>query len=599
MGDCGACTVLVDGKAMYSCLLLAVDCAGREITTIEGLAHGDRLDPVQQAFIEADAFQCGFCTSGQIMSLRALLDEQPAPRPRPRSDGRSAATSAAAAPTRTSSQAGQARRRAPGTAAEARPMTTSRSSSKQEEGQDQSSRGRDRDAPCPPGAPTPPDDRRPAAPPGWRATEKVTGRAATPTTSGARPAPRAGAAQPAPARPVQAHRHLAGRGAAGRAGRPQPPRTRRRSTGTRMAALRPNRALRRRRGGRRGGRHREIAEDALRLIEVEYEPLPFVVDPEAALRPTRRGSTRTATSPASRRTYSAATSRRASREADVVVDRIYDTQTALHNCLEPHGCTASWEGENLTLWDSTQSVFDVRQQVAEQLGLPEHQVRVIKQYMGGGFGSKQIAWKHTVIAALLSKQSGRPVQLMLDREAENLAVGNRNPTRQRVRLGAKRDGTLTAIDARIDRWSARTWSAARAATSTARTRRSTVARTSAPADGRVHQHRPRRRLPRARPCRGRLRTGIRRWTSWPERSGWTRRAAAAQLLPRSTRRMTNPTAPRKPCARCYERVAEAFGWRRTAQRGGQRPARSGAGSASLPTTGWAGPATRPATPGSS
>src|ERR671919_2829898 len=75
MGDCGACTVLVNGHAMYACLLLAVDCQGRQITTIEGLAHDGRLDPVQEAFIEMDAFQCGFCTPGQIMSLRALLNE--------------------------------------------------------------------------------------------------------------------------------------------------------------------------------------------------------------------------------------------------------------------------------------------------------------------------------------------------------------------------------------------------------------------------------------------------------------------------------------------------------------------------------------------
>jgi aerobic-type carbon monoxide dehydrogenase small subunit (CoxS/CutS family) len=79
MGDCGACTVLVDGRAMYACLLLAVDCTGRQVTTVEGLARDGTLDPVQQAFIEADAFQCGFCTSGQIMSLRALLNEAPAP----------------------------------------------------------------------------------------------------------------------------------------------------------------------------------------------------------------------------------------------------------------------------------------------------------------------------------------------------------------------------------------------------------------------------------------------------------------------------------------------------------------------------------------
>jgi xanthine dehydrogenase YagT iron-sulfur-binding subunit len=79
MGDCGACTVLLDGVPVYACLTLAVDCEGRAITTIEGLAHGDDLDPVQRAFIEADAFQCGFCTPGQIMSIRGLLNANPAP----------------------------------------------------------------------------------------------------------------------------------------------------------------------------------------------------------------------------------------------------------------------------------------------------------------------------------------------------------------------------------------------------------------------------------------------------------------------------------------------------------------------------------------
>ncbi len=78
MGDCGACTVLLDGRAVYSCLLLAVDCTGRRVTTIEGLG-GEQLDPVQEAFIRVDAFQCGFCTPGQVMSLRALLDETAAP----------------------------------------------------------------------------------------------------------------------------------------------------------------------------------------------------------------------------------------------------------------------------------------------------------------------------------------------------------------------------------------------------------------------------------------------------------------------------------------------------------------------------------------
>ena len=80
VGDCGACTVLLDGMAVYSCLTLAIECEGRGVTTIEGLDDGTgRLDPVQRAFVECDAFQCGFCTPGQIMSLRALLDRTASP----------------------------------------------------------------------------------------------------------------------------------------------------------------------------------------------------------------------------------------------------------------------------------------------------------------------------------------------------------------------------------------------------------------------------------------------------------------------------------------------------------------------------------------
>jgi aerobic-type carbon monoxide dehydrogenase small subunit (CoxS/CutS family) len=79
MGQCGACTILLDGEAVYSCLLLAVECQGREITTIEGLEREGVLDPVQQAFIEHDALQCGFCTPGQVLALKALLARNPHP----------------------------------------------------------------------------------------------------------------------------------------------------------------------------------------------------------------------------------------------------------------------------------------------------------------------------------------------------------------------------------------------------------------------------------------------------------------------------------------------------------------------------------------
>jgi len=189
----------------------------------------------------------------------------------------------------------------------------------------------------------------------------------------------------------------------------------------------------------------EIAQDALRLIEVDYEILPFVVTVEAALQPNAPSVHAKGNQVDEPKIYERGDAAAGLQAADIVIDQTYTTQTALHNCLEPHGCTAFWEGEQLTLWESTQGVFEVREQVAQKLGLPEHHVRVIKEHMGGGFGSKQVPWKQTVIAALLSKASGRPVQLMRDREAENLAAGNRNATVQHVRLGAKRDGTLTAI----------------------------------------------------------------------------------------------------------------------------------------------------------
>lgn len=78
-GECGACTVLIDGVARYSCMTLALEAAGAEITTLEGLMRGEELGPVQQAFLEEDAFQCGYCTPGQVMNVEGLLRKIPEP----------------------------------------------------------------------------------------------------------------------------------------------------------------------------------------------------------------------------------------------------------------------------------------------------------------------------------------------------------------------------------------------------------------------------------------------------------------------------------------------------------------------------------------
>jgi xanthine dehydrogenase YagT iron-sulfur-binding subunit len=79
MGNCGACTVLMDNKPVYSCLTLAVECEGKAITTIEGLSQGGSLHPLQTAFVQHDALQCGFCTPGQVLAAHALLQRNPQP----------------------------------------------------------------------------------------------------------------------------------------------------------------------------------------------------------------------------------------------------------------------------------------------------------------------------------------------------------------------------------------------------------------------------------------------------------------------------------------------------------------------------------------
>jgi xanthine dehydrogenase YagR molybdenum-binding subunit len=132
-------------------------------------------------------------------------------------------------------------------------------------------------------------------------------------------------------------------------------------------------------------------------------------------------------------------------EADVVVEGVFRTQVQTHSALEPHGVVADWKDDGLTVYASTQGTSSVRDELAEIFGLQKSRVRVITEYMGGGFGAKFGAGNFGVVAAHLSKKAGAPVRLMLDRKEEHLTAGNRPDSVQTLKIGAKRDGTLTAI----------------------------------------------------------------------------------------------------------------------------------------------------------
>jgi len=187
------------------------------------------------------------------------------------------------------------------------------------------------------------------------------------------------------------------------------------------------------------------ARDALRAITVEYEVLPFVVDERKALEagapPVQDEGNLVQTE-----RYERGDVAKGFTEADLILEENYRTACEIHTPMELHGCVAHWEGDRLTLWESTQGVFAIQSEIAAILGLPLAKIRVIGHYMGGGFGSKLQPGKYTAIAALLARRAGRPVKLILSREETYLMVGNRPPCNMRLKAGVKKNGTLTALD---------------------------------------------------------------------------------------------------------------------------------------------------------
>jgi CO/xanthine dehydrogenase Mo-binding subunit len=179
------------------------------------------------------------------------------------------------------------------------------------------------------------------------------------------------------------------------------------------------------------------ARAALRAIDVEFEVLEPLLDADDAV---RRGQLLGEPS-----TRERGDTERGFAEADAVVEGEFRTQVVLHNSMETHQAVVQWVGDGIDVYISTQYIWGIRDEVAAGLGLPPDKVRVVCNYMGGGFGSKNGADDYTFIAAELAKRTGRPVKCALTRREENLAAGNRNATIQRLKLGARSDGTLVAM----------------------------------------------------------------------------------------------------------------------------------------------------------
>jgi putative selenate reductase molybdopterin-binding subunit len=445
-GECGACTVLVDGKAVYSCSQLAVWMDGRSIQTVEGLAHGERLDPLQKAFMEHDAPQCGFCTSGQLMAAKAVLTKQPHP----------AADDVQAGLTGNLCRCSAYNRYVEATLAASAAVPAPQVTRSDAPGASLSHLDTV-------GRPTVRID----------ALERVTGKA-TYTRDVHLP----GMLYASVLRSPHPHARIRGIdtskatampgvkaivtyenckfvwGAGSVAGGVQYNEQIKKITRQRRYAFNnpvrfvgePVAAV--------AAIDRHVAEAALQLIKVDYEVLPFVLDPEEAMQP---GAVQlwpegnlclNAQNQAAPITQRRGDIDEGFRTSDRVFEARYTT-TLVHNAqMEPRSCVAAWDDDRLTVYTPTGGIANCRSDMARDLGIPLEKVRVVCQYMGGNFGNKNQNQDADLIAATLARQAGAPVKLELSRKEDYIGMHGRWPTIQYFKVGVDREGTLKAIQFR-------------------------------------------------------------------------------------------------------------------------------------------------------
>jgi putative selenate reductase molybdopterin-binding subunit len=471
-GECGVCIVLLNGKPIRSCITRAVKTDGQSITTVEGLSQGKDLHPIQQAFVETGAIQCGYCTPAQVLVAKALLDENPNPS---EDEAREALSSVLCRCTGYVRPVEAVLRAAAVLRGESIPLITIPEIPLKQDAKEFNLPGEyyrvgDSSNPLPPLIFTPSDMAvtqiigkpqvkvdshklvrgRPVFTDDFRKEGMLFGGLLTSPyahariikidTSRARAIPGVHA--------VITHEDIPRiKHASGGQSYPQPPPydqvcldNKVRHVGDRVAAVAAETA--------------EIAQKALRMIDVEYEHLPVVLDPEQAM---KEGASIIHDETDTEDIFDASRNLvhqihneigdvdLALSTAEHVFEGEYRTPKQQHAHLEPHVCITYWdEDDRLVIRTSTQVPFHIRRMVAPLIGLPVKKIRVIKPRIGGGFGNKQEMILEDLCAHLTLK-TGRPVRMEFSRKQEFTSSRSRHPNIIRYKIGVT-NGKVVGAD---------------------------------------------------------------------------------------------------------------------------------------------------------
>jgi len=427
VGACGACTVLIDGRAVLSCLTLAIDAKGKNIITIEGLTEGAILHPIQQSFVDLGAIQCGFCTPGMILSAQSLLDENPHPT---REEVRvalsgnlcrctgymkifdavlAAADNEEGVKLAMSGDLSAVGKRLP------RKDSMAKATGTAEYAGDMKLPGmligKVLRSPYPHARILSINKSRAEKLSGVEAVVTVEDAIITPTSFdiGVVKLPKEALRRP--------HRYIFN--------------DKVRYVGEPVAAV--------------AAINQSVAEKALELIEVKYQELPAVFDPVDAMEPSaplihNRNIARKVPY-----NFPEGDVKLGFEQADLVLEDTFGTTRQVHCCLEPMTIIANFDiNGRLTIWSPAQAPHIGRREIAHIFSMSQSMVRLISPFVGGAFGSK-IWISAEPICVLLAKKTGKPVKLELTKEEDFITMENRTAFKYSAKLGFKNDGTLTAV----------------------------------------------------------------------------------------------------------------------------------------------------------